>query len=98
MIEIIVVISAFCLGLREITDVDKIGYPLRKIAQEKLPLIIAKPLILCCACMASIWGTIIYWIFFANTIQEWILVTIAASYLNSILWDLAALINKKAYE
>ena len=98
MIEIIVVISAFCLGLREITDEGKIGDPLRKFAQDRLPLMIAKPLILCCACMASVWGTIVYWVFFANSIEEWILVTVAASYVNSVLWDLGEWINKKAYD
>jgi|TARA_R110000868_G_scaffold17137_6_gene75673 hypothetical protein len=92
--KIIFLISLFCLGLRSITDDDKIGYPLRKLA-KKLPKNLGKPILLCCTCMSSVWGTIIYWYFFGNSIPEWILVTISASFLNSILWELNTLIIKK---
>jgi len=92
------VISAFCLGLRTITDEGKLLHSLRRFAENKLPILIGKPLILCCACMASVWGTIIYWWFFANSIEEWILVVVAASYVNATMWDLGELIYRKAYE
>lgn len=92
--KITFLISLFCLGLRTITDDGKIAYPLRRLVQ-KLPSNLGKPILLCCACMSSVWGTIIYWYFFGNSIPEWILVTISASFLNSILWELYTLITKK---
>jgi|TARA_R100000093_G_C1945099_1_gene74000 uncharacterized membrane protein YeiH len=98
MLEIVIVISAFCLGLRKITDTEMIGYVLRDLALNRLPILIAKPLILCCACMASIWGTIIYWSFYANSIWEWIFCIIAASFINSVLWDLGEWIKGQAYK
>jgi hypothetical protein len=87
------VISLFCLGLRAVTDKDKIGYPLRLLG-EKIPFNLGKPLITCCTCMASVWGTVIYWVFYHNSYQEWILVTISASFFNSIFWGLNLLIAK----
>jgi hypothetical protein len=92
-IEITMVISLFCLGLRAVTDKGKIGYPLRLLG-EKIPLNLGKPLITCCTCMASVWGTIIYWSFYHNSYKEWILVTISASFFNSILWGMNLLIVK----
>lgn len=97
-------ISLFCLGLREITDdIDggRIGYPLRKwfVDQEWMPLWIAKPVILCCACMASFWGSIVYWSILLNDSDEftgiikdwdtygnWILCCVSASFINTVFW------------
>jgi len=92
--KIIIIISLFCLGLRTITDDGKIGQPLRDLA-KKLPTNLGKPILLCCACMSSIWGTIIYWSFFGSNIPEWILVVISASFLNSFLWEVNTLVVDK---
>ena len=84
---IILTISLFCVGLRTITDKGKIGYPLRQLVDTHLPVIIGKPLLLCAPCLASFWGTIIYFAIYNNSIGEWILVVISASYLNALLWS-----------
>lgn len=96
MFETTILISGFCLGLRAITDKDKIGYPLRKLAL-KLPPIVAKPLLTCCTCMASYWGTHIYWTmdamdgimdFSINNIWTWIACVICAAFINELMWAL----------
>jgi len=58
----IAIVSLFCLGLREITDQGRIGFPIRLFFLRKwMPFWIARPLIACCPCLASFWGTAIYW-------------------------------------
>jgi hypothetical protein len=100
----ILMISLFCLGLREVTDdIDggRIGYPLRKWFVDNTPEYIMKPIIVCCACMASFWGTVIYWLVLIHyagdllheickweTYGLWIFCCLAASYINTILWVL----------
>lgn len=95
--------SLFCLGLREVTDeVDggRIGYPIRKwfikgLEKGWMKEVIAKPIILCCSCMASFWGSLNFWFFylfiFSNQViwqsfVFWIISCIIASYLNTIGW------------
>ncbi len=97
MIEIIITISLFCVGLRSITDPGKVMDFVRNFVKEKLPIYIGKPICLCAPCMSSLWGTVIYWVFYGSSIQdipEWILVTIAASYVNWFLWELLIKISK----
>jgi hypothetical protein len=101
--EIILVVSLSCLGIREVTDgVDdgRIGYPIRKwfIDQEWMPLFFAKPIILCVTCMASFWGTIIYWSItyhFSTNLNfmtdytvyiKWVFCCLSASFVNTLLW------------
>jgi hypothetical protein len=103
--ELIVAISLFCLGLREVTDeIDqgRIGYPIRRwfIDQEWIPLFIAKPIILCVACMASFWGSIIYWsiVYYQSnnfdfisdpmTYIKWIFCCTSASFVNTLFWTI----------
>lgn len=103
IIVIISMISLFCLGLREVTDdIDggRIGYPIRKWFVDYTPIWVMKPVIVCCACMASFWGTIIYWLCFLhynadNLLQHlkewetyvlWIFCCVVSSYINTVLW------------
>lgn len=101
MIILILQISLFCLGLRTITDEGKILHFLRKSAIKYFPTYIHKPLLTCAPCMASVWGTIIYFTLIyenINDIPEYILVTIAASYVNFIGWlliEMITIINNK---
>jgi hypothetical protein len=92
------------MGWRLITDRDKdmlLGF-LRTFALEKLPPFIAKPTILCETCMASFWGTIIFWSMFFHsgshfeifTIFEWVFCCIVSSFTNTLLWNLFRLIEK----
>lgn len=101
MIILILQISLFCLGLRTITDEGKMLYPLRQLAIKYLPSSVHKPLLTCAPCMASVWGTTIYFVFIyqdMNDIPEYILVTIAASYVNFVGWlliEIITIINNK---
>jgi hypothetical protein len=73
MLKVITVISGFCLGLRTITDTDKIFYFVRKwflktkvckgTLEHKfiIPEWISKPLILCVSCYSSFYGSLIFW-------------------------------------
>lgn len=100
---IILTITLFCLGLREVTDEvenGRIGYPVRKwfVDQEWIPLWIAKPVILCCTCMASFWGSIIYWsiiyhysdnlsfLFDYTVYVQWVFCCLSASFTNTLFW------------
>ena len=104
---LISIISGFCLGLRMVTDDYKVGHPLRAYAEQKLlsgklSKYIADPLILCCACMASLYGTIIYWtiqFYFgfhitAATFGFWILICFTCSFINGFVWSLFEIIKK----
>lgn len=105
IVATISMISLFCLGLREVTDDiegGRIGYPIRKWFVENTPIWVMKPVIVCCACMASFWGTIIYWLCFLHynaddllqTLKEWetyalwIFCCTASSYINTLFWVL----------
>ena len=78
-------ISLFCLGLRAITDVGMIGYPIRLFFKKHAPYW-GKP---------SFWGTVICaTLLFTLTLQAtpvlllmWIGSTISAAFINAILWE-----------
>lgn len=58
------------------------------IVREKLANLNTKMfmwLIDCPICQCSFWGTIFYWLYFRNSIQEWILVIIGAAGFNTII-------------
>jgi len=96
----ITMISIFCLGLREITDdVDggRIGYPIRSWFVNNTPVWVMKPVIVCCACMSSFWGTIIYFLvaYYCNvdfkdarTYLLWVFSCVSSSYINTVMWVL----------
>lgn len=45
---------------------------------------IGKPLIMCAKCMASIWGTLLYWFWFEEfVITEWLCVILCISFFNA---------------
>lgn len=47
-----------------------------------------KPIIGCVTCMASVWGTIGYFLFRNESISEWVFFCIALSFANTILYEL----------
>ena len=99
---LIFIVSLFSLGLRAITDIGMIGHPIRKLFLRKFP-IIGKPIILCSTCMASVWGTVIYWgyIYFQEVpfpfvlIFTWLGISISSSFINGLLWSLYENINRE---
>jgi len=102
VLELIICISLFCLGIREITDDigGRIGYPLKEfLLTKEIPEWILKPVILCVTCMASVWGTIAYFTFIGldqgcecflqiSTYFVWIITCFSVSFLNTLLWAL----------
>jgi hypothetical protein len=102
---IILAISGFCLGWRMVTDDDKLFYFLRAYAIkniDRIPLFITKPLVLCEACFASFWGSVIYWLLFYALDEHisktvwimWPICCISASFINALLWALYELVRK----
>jgi hypothetical protein len=88
-----------------VTDDDKILFPVRNYfieRYEKIPEWISKPFVLCVACFASFWGTIIYWLLWYALDEElsrvtwimWPLSCMTASFVNGIFWALLELIRK----
>ncbi len=55
---------------------------------------IAKPLFACYTCMASVWGTITFFVFtgifpitFIHPVPTWIAFCLALAFINSVLWE-----------
>ena len=102
VLELVICISLFCLGIREITDDigGRIGYPLKEfLLKKEVPLWILKPTILCVTCMSSFWGTLCYLGFVLidsglcclyqyETYFIWAIVCFSVSFLNTLLWAL----------
>lgn len=86
-------ISLFCLGWYTITSKGMLLFFIQQWLNERLPDntkwdLLYKPLIGCPPCMASIWGTAIYWILNDPTQKAfvlWIPTIIAVSYVNKLL-------------
>jgi len=104
MISYIVVMAIFCVGLRTMTDEHKLLSFVRNFALEKMPHWLAWPTVVCCACMASFWGTIIYWWLWYHDfsgipteqdIGYWIIDCVSTSGINELMWSLILLIRKK---
>lgn len=88
MIYTIILISLFCNGLFVITDEGMIGYPIRKILHDYLPVWLFKPLIGCIPCMASIWGVgvcLVRYEWELLLIPVTVICCVAASYTNRLL-------------
>ena len=98
--EIVAVVSLFCLGIRAITDVGMIGYPVRLYFLTYYPTL-GKPIVLCSTCMSSVWGTLIYWGQYAYfndcitvpSIAAWVGVVFSSAFINSVLWAYYESIN-----
>lgn len=97
--------SSICLGIRMITDDHKIGYPIRDFFiknYDKIPFKLADPLMLCVACMASIWGSLIFWslwVFFDGYFNwfdlfQWVSCCLVTSFVNGFTWALFELVRK----
>jgi hypothetical protein len=90
-----------------VTDDNKVGYPLRAffismITSGKMSKYLADPIMLCCTCMASVYGTLIFWsvnIYQGNIIDvkligTWILTCVTCSFINGFLWAINELVRK----
>lgn len=101
-LDLIIGISLFCLGLREITDDvgGRIGYPVKQfLLKIGIPVWILKPIILCVTCMPSFWGSILYFsmiivnydveIFYDLQVYvQWLIIIISCSFINTLLWGM----------
>lgn len=107
--NLVILITSLCLGIRTISDTGKLLEPLRNFIAKYFPEWISKPTILCCACMASFWGTIVFTYFHYKLIilhyadkeiviplvLKWIGACIIASFLNELCWSIIILIRAK---
>ena len=107
--KLILLITSLCLGIRTISDTDKLLEPVRNLIAGYLPEWISKPVIVCCSCMASFWGTIVCWWFHRELIAQhynefdfvaplvikWIVSCVIASFLNELAWSVIILIRSK---
>jgi len=70
-----------------------IAYPIRRFFFDKFPNL-GKPIVLCAACMSSLWGTVIFWVFYTAyglpidvySIVYWIGVCISSSFISAVFW------------
>lgn len=94
----VLIITISVLGLRMVTDNGKIGYPIRKFFIDHYTPF-NKPLILCAACMPSVWGSIIFLVVSLQLINYenyplvsmviiWILAVVSSSFTAGFLWKL----------
>jgi hypothetical protein len=85
MIEKIIIISLFvfgyCCTFWEGMIFEKVGDWIEK----KLPEYICKPLFACFIC-ATFWvGSLLYWIVWADSLQDWFITVVSAMGLNAVL-------------
>lgn len=91
--QLVILVSFFCLGLTVISGEEKLLAPLRNWMEAYLPQFIAKPILTCCTCMSSFWGTVIYWYFHYDhfccfdigVILKWIAICVIAAFFNYTL-------------
>ena len=87
----IIVISLFCNGIKRLFgDGTLLGW-LGDLMLEWLPLWLCKPLFWCCACMASVWGTVGYLLLYEFSwgwigIGFYLFVLITVSGTNVLIW------------
>lgn len=90
----ILIISVFCVGLRQATEPGFVLNWLDRLAQ-KLPSAIYRPIIGCPYCMASFWGTIIFWLLESASqypislwdFARWPIVCVSCVYMNGVLYE-----------
>lgn len=83
MIVHLIINALFINGLYKISQEGYLLYWYR-LLMEKVPFF-NSALISCVICMASIYGTLYYWIFISESIQQWIFYVISLSALNYIV-------------
>jgi len=98
-----------CGGLSAASLPGNLLYPIwqyldLRVRSGVFPKMLAKPLLLCNTCMASIWGTFVFWIGgFAldliiswKSVIIWPIVVIATAFLNHLFWWLYLALHKIA--
>lgn len=96
----IFITSLFCLGLYQSAEP---GFILEKLHTlfEKLPVWLYRPLLGCPYCMASLWGSVIFWAleyingFDRLDFVRWPIVCVACVYLNGLLHEAITVIRKQ---
>lgn len=63
--------SAFIFGILALVQPEKIFGWLGAIIAERLPEKVSFPLCFCAPCMASVYGTISFWLFIASEFSWW---------------------------
>lgn len=90
---VVFAMSLFCVGLYTtisimlVTFLDEDPHSITEDAPKVLR-IIAKPLFTCVNCMASIWGTVVFWYWTPwekEYIGAWIIACVACAFLNGLL-------------
>jgi len=105
--ETILLMSSVCLGWRMITDDHKLLNFVRTWALavwNPKTRYILDPLIICCACMASVWGSIVFWSVYLyfnglswpswTQYPIWVSSCLITSFLNGFAWALYELVRK----
>lgn len=101
LIEVFI-ISAFCCGLHQAAQPGMILEKLMELG-SKLPTWIFYPLIGCPYCMASLWGSIVYWSLELSyndhviwqDFLRWPIVCVACVFLNGYLHESLESLQKK---
>lgn len=82
MIEGIIITTLFCIGIHKIFRSGGAVLKLRSILDWYLPWFIRWPLYFCLPCMASIWGSVGYYILGGDISSSWLLFVGAVCGLN----------------
>lgn len=105
LIEIFI-ISLFCNGLYKVTESGYLLDFVDKWAKKVMPDWLYTPFLGCPYCMASLWGSVIYWaleyswfgMVTRGTIICWPIVCVACVYLNGYLHETLEAIKKQNQE
>lgn len=85
MVEKIFIISFIVFAIWYTYQEGEIFGALGKWFEKHLPEKLHQPVYECPVCMGGIYGAILYWLIWGNSIKEWLIVNIAVIGLNAIL-------------
>lgn len=92
----ILIISLFCAGLAKSTEQGMILEGLYKWLHFRLPEWLFLPILGCVYCMASVWGTVLYWLLETKvwgfeiapgTWVMWLVTCVACVFVNGLLYN-----------
>lgn len=98
--KLLLINSLFCMGLIVVSEPDKLLRFLQEFFLKNNLLFIGKPIILCATCMASLWGSVFYWLnFLLKPIEiapiyelmllfnvNWIVYCIILAFVNTVIY------------
>lgn len=85
MIEKVIIISLIVFAIHYVMMEGEIFGFLGDWLAKVLPDRLHNPVFECVVCMAGIYGIMLYWLIWAGSVKEWLVVNVAAIGLNSIL-------------